>query len=241
MRAPVRIRIMPALMMLCAACTLGLGDQHPGRRGDVEPIGDTQVHHLEVDQPRTWDPSPARWSVTLSWQAPNADVDHYEVQRNGIAVAERVAEPSFTDPAVEPEHTYVYSVMAIDVDGQRSMPAKTKVKTNGPKLADARLEGKFLVKMHATSSYGLSGGTEDGAFFFLFDPRCHAGACAVRWSVQKRQTEATLPHDGARYAGTIHQPFQIHDCHGGSMKETAVAPGCMTAGIHWTLQGMAQV
>jgi hypothetical protein len=99
-----------------------------------------------------------------------------------------------------------------------------------------------------------------------FDPACKQGACPVTFAVRGRGKFGTLRRKGATYTGTVHGPFYLRSCHGGSInetldiklrvraaqpsggqwrasaiegsiRETAAASGCMTAHISWTFKG----
>jgi hypothetical protein len=208
--------------------------------------------------------------VTLSWDAPSGfEVDHYQVDRDGREASNAVTGTTFTDRDAEPGATYRYSVIAVDASGAQTRPTVTTMKTGTPPVAEARLEGPFVMKLHITSQSGLQGGARGGGIIFLFDPSCGSGACDVEWRRRGSSGSGTLVRSGASYAGTIHAPFFVHSCQGGAISETLVfhlrarageafhgewrvakidgtldesAPafGCVTAHLSYRLTGFAQ-
>jgi hypothetical protein len=225
---------------------------------------------LRVEQPGTWKADPKTWSLSLSWEAPSAlEVDHYEVMRNGRTLTKDLFRTRYTDDSAEPAATYRYSVIGFDVDGNHSGPATATVDTGSPPVADARLEGRFGMKMHITSQTGLTSGASGGGLVFLYDPRCGSGPCDVTWSRQGSSAGGTLSRSGASYRGTVSAPLLVNSCHGGTLDETLVfatrvieagvvhgewratkiegtldesapASGCVTARISWSYTGFAQ-
>jgi hypothetical protein len=208
--------------------------------------------------------------VTLSWDEPSGfEVDHYRVDRDGRTVSDGVSSTTFTDADAEPGATYRYSVIALDPSGAQTRPALTTVKTGVPPIADARLEGRFVMKLHITSQSGLQGGAHGGGIIFVFDPACRSGACNVSWSRQGSSGSGTLVRNGTSYSGTVHAPFFVRSCQGGAISETLVfhlrvrageafhgawraakidgtldetahAIGCVTAHLSYRLTGYAQ-
>jgi hypothetical protein len=178
---------------------------------------------LQAEQPSRWKEDPKSWSVTLSWNPPPGfEVDHYRVDRDGRTVSSAASGTTFTDRAAEPGATYRYSVVAVDSSGAESQPGTTTVKTGSPPAADARLEGRFVMKLHITSQSGLQGGAHGGGIVFVFDPTCGSGPCDVVWSRQGSSGSGTLMRSGASYGGTVHAPFFVHSCQGGAISETLV-------------------
>jgi hypothetical protein len=173
------------------------------------------------------------------------------------------------DQDVLPETPYHYEVTAVDAGGVRTDTASVTVDTNAPPVADARLEGRFAMKMHITGQGGLQGGASGFAMLFLYDPACAKGACDVTWSRKDRPGSGRIPLAGGAYHGTVHSAFQIRSCHGGTLTETlafttkvveasvihgqwratkiegtlhesAPASGCVTATIDWKFTGFIQ-
>jgi serine/threonine-protein kinase len=85
---------------------------HSGDRSD--PVEFPPVTAL-LAPPELAEPSVDELSVTLTWE-PVTGADHYEVQRNGEAIADGVEGTRFTDPEADiGEHDY--AVTAVDADG----------------------------------------------------------------------------------------------------------------------------
>jgi hypothetical protein len=176
---------------------------------------------LQFEQPSRWTADPSTWAVTLSWDEPAAfDVDHYEVVRNGKTIATDVDVTSFDDDGVEPGETFRYSVRAVDAAGAATMPAQTVVKTKSPPVEDARVEGKFIAKLHITSQSNLKGGASGGGAFMTFEPACKQGPCDIDVTFSK--ATGSLARDHASYDGTVRASFHLHSCTGGTITETLV-------------------
>ena len=225
---------------------------------------------LRADQARVWKADPKAWSVVLTWDAPPGfEADHYEVRRNGRTLDDDLPGTRLVDQDVEPETAYGYEVIGVDAGGVRTGAATVTVDTNAPPVADARLDGKFAMKMHITGQSGLQGGASGGGMLFLYDPVCARGPCDVTWSRKGRTGSGRLDRDDASYDGTVSASFQIGSCHGGTVTETLVfttkvveaspvhgewratkiegtlhesAPssGCVTATIDWSFSGFIQ-
>jgi hypothetical protein len=236
----------------------------------ASPASPVDLTGLKADQPSRWRDDPKAWIVRLSWDEPiGFEVDHYQVARDGRTVSSAVSGTTFSDHDAEPGATYHYSVVAFDPSGAQTQPGVTTVKTGIPPLADARLEGAFVMKLHITSQSGLQGGAHGGGIIFLFDPSCRSGACNVVWSLRGSSGSGTLARHGASYAGTVHAPFFVRSCQGGAISETLVfnirvrageafhgqwragkidgtldesapALGCVTAHLTYRLTGFAQ-
>jgi hypothetical protein len=177
---------------------------------------------LTIDQP-SWKADPKGWKVTLSWDTPAGfEVDHYQVARDGRMVADDVSHTTYTDADAEPGTTYRYAVKAVDASGTTTQPASAAVQTGRPPLADARLEGRFVMKLHITSQSGLRSGAHGGGIVFVFSPTCHSGPCNVVWSLQGSSGSGTLIRNDATYGGTVHAPFFVRSCRGGAINETLV-------------------
>lgn len=164
-----------------------------------------------------WDPDPGSWSVTLTWNAPEGDLDHYEIRRNGKKLDTSVSATKFEDGDVEPETTYRYDVVAVDTSGTASKPATTRVKTGKLPTEDGRLDGQYIVKLHVvSSSLGLKG----GAIVFVFDADCREGPCDATWALKGEPGEGELSRSGASYQGHASTPLFIRSCHGSAIPES---------------------
>ncbi len=208
--------------------------------------------------------------ISVGWEAPEGfSVDHYEVRRDGKPVADSLTTTSFSDDGVEPGQKYRYSVVAVDTDGNETRPASASITTKQPPLAEARLEGRFLARLHVTSQSGLSRGANGGGDLFTFTPRCGSGACDVSWAGRHGPASGSLHRSGASYGGTVFGPHSIGSCHGGTVNETllfhvrltaaavvrgqwratkidgtlsesAASSGCVTGRISWSFKGAIQ-
>lgn len=239
----------------------------PSPSSSDEPDGPAS---LRADQAGVWKADPASWSIELTWDPPaDLEADHYEVTRNGKTIEGDLSATRFVDGVVVPETTYDYGVTAVDAGGATTASSAVAVETHAPPVADARLEGRFAMKMHITGQSGLQGGASGGGMLFLYDPACAKGPCDVTWSRKGRTGSGRLDRSDASYDGTVHGSFQIGNCHGGSLTETlafgtkvidagvvhgewratkiegtlhesAGASGCVTATIDWTFAGFIQ-
>lgn len=224
---------------------------------------------LHADQATVWAADPGRWSVVLTWMpAPDFTADHYEVTRDGRRLDDSPG-TRLIDHGVLPQTTYRYGVTAVDAAGARTEAASVEVETNAPPLRDARLQGRFLMRMHVVQQSGLQGDVGGGTMLFTFDPVCADGPCNVTWRREGRIGYGRLSRDAGNYAGRARAPFQIRSCHGGSLREklvlaakvvaagaahagwratrirgrlheSAFARGCVTARIHWRFAGSIQ-
>ena len=243
------------------------GSSSPSPSASEQPDGPGSVR---VDQASVWRADPKSWSVEVTWDPPpDFEVDHYEVRRNGRTIEDGLSATRLVDRDVAPEAGYDYDVTAVDAGGARTAASRVSVDTNAPPVADARLEGRFAMKMHITGQSGLQGGASGGGMLFLYDPACAKGSCDVTWSRKGRSGSGRLARSDASYGGTVHASFQIGSCHGGSLTETLVlstkvveaseirgewratkiegtlhesapASGCVTATIDWTFAGFIQ-
>jgi hypothetical protein len=264
-------------LLLGAAC-VSAGDSpafppgSPGTAGasSAAPTPTDPPAALHADQAGVWEADPGRWSVVLTWMpAPGFTADHYEVTRDGRRLDDGSTATRLVDRAVLPETTYRYGVTAVDAGGVRTETASIQVETNAPALRDARLEGRFRVRMHVVEQRGLQGDVDGGTMLFTFDPACAGGPCDVTWRRAGRAGSGRLNRDRGTYAGTADASFQIRSCQGGILRErlilatkvlaasaahgwwqaakirgrlheSAVAPGCMPAGIRWRFAGFVQ-
>ncbi len=238
----------------------------PGVSASPSPVA--AVTGLEASQPQSWHTEPTSWLVTLSWTAPEGEtqLSGYTIVRNGKPIASGVTATTYEDANVEPGITYHYSVLARGADGGESQPVSVNLKTHKPSLANARLDGRFIVRMHVVSQRHLTGKVQALPAQFNFVPTCGSGACGVKWSAKGERGSGRLPKRRAAYAGTVRSTFRISSCHGGSVFETLVihlhvtaakvlhhewrasklegtlsesasSPGCLTGHIDWSYAG----
>ena len=209
--------------------------------------------------------------MTLSWEQPSAPfvVHHYVIERNGKLLAGDVIGTKYVDEEAEPGSTYHYSIVGVDVAGTRTGPGVVVVKTHAPPVQDARMDGRYVVKFHITEQGNLTSGASGFPELFTFKPRCGSGACDVSLSIKKVSGSTVLSRSGSSYSGTLHAPFLIHNCHGGTvtetlvfhlhplaagpvrgqwlvtkfegtMDETASSSGCLTGHLAYALSGIVQ-
>jgi hypothetical protein len=225
---------------------------------------------LHADQPRVWRADPRAWTVVLTWRPPAGfEADHYEIERNGRTLRTDLPGTRLVDQEVIPETEYRYGVTAVDVQGTRTAAATVTVETSAPRVADARLDGRFAMRMHITDQGGLQGGASGGGMLFRYEPVCENGPCDVVWSRVGSPGSGRLDRDDASYDGTVRAPFVIGSCRGGSVTETLVfgtrvveasavrgqwratkitgtleesasSSGCVTATIDWNFTGFVQ-
>jgi len=187
----------------------------------TSPAPAVELTGLQIEQPSSWKSDPSTWVVTLSWDEPAGfAVDHYDVTRNGKTIAEDVRITSLEDDGVEPDATFHYSVRAVDAAGVETMPARTTVRTKSPPVEDARLEGKFIAKLHITSQSNLQGGASGGGAILGFEPTCKQGPCDA--AVTFSHATGSLARDHASYDGTVRASFLLKSCTGGTITETLV-------------------
>lgn len=212
-----------AVVIILIATQLG-GGKDEGGAGDgggtgpapsvsAEPL---TLAGLKADAGK-WNADPGSWSVTLTWDAPEGDIDHYEVRRNGKKLDTSVTTTEFEDREVEPETTYRYDVVAVDSAGTASNPATTHVKTGKLPTEDGRLEGQYIVKLHVVSS---SLGFKGGAIVFILDSDCREGPCDATWALKGHPGEGNLGRSGASYEGHASTPLFIRSCHGSAIPES---------------------
>ncbi len=225
---------------------------------------------LRADQPAVWRSDPESWSVVLTWLPPSGvQPGSYEVTRDGLVLEEALAGTRLVDQDVLPRTTYRYGVTAVDVVGARGETASVKVVTDAPAVGGARLQGRFRMRMHVLGQRGLRDYVGGGTMLFGFDPGCADGPCDVRWRRQGRSGSGRLVRRAASYHGEVRASFQIRSCDGrrrkerlsfhlrvaaaavirgrwratrirGRLRESAPAPGCVTARIQWTFAGSLQ-
>ena len=233
------------------------------------PTENFAIEDLEIHEPH-WRADGANWRLTLTWLAPaGLDIDHYEVARDGVTIDDGVGSTTFRDKGVEPGARYRYSVIGLDADGEATRAVVESIKTGEPSLADARLEGSFVVRMRVERASGTKNPVRGGAIFFSFEPSCAQGACSVRWKLRNSRTEGTLRRDDAAYTAKLRTPFFVRNCFGrltdealdvrlrvsagaplrhewratkieGSIEEVSSHRKCVTASIDWDVHGALQ-
>jgi hypothetical protein len=277
----VRIRIaIGSLTLVMAVACVSVGSPEPSSsRTDASastsslspsPSQPGPPDALKADQPSVWKADPKSWAVVLTWDPPPGfEADHYEVDRNDHSLDADLPGTRLVDQDVLPETPYRYEVTAVDAEGVLTATASVTVDTNAPRVSDARLEGRFAMKMHITSQSGLQSGASGGGMLFVYDPVCGNGPCDVTWSRADRPGSGRLSREDARYDGTVHAPFLLHSCHGetltetlvfttkvmdasvvhsewratkiqGTLHESATSSGCVVAGIDWNFAGFVQ-
>ncbi len=269
-RPPRRLAVLCTSVLILAGCTSGEG---PADGTSSGPPGETPgpgvIVQLRADQPAEWDPSGRGWAVSLTWStSPGGAGDRYEVRRDGVPIARDLTEPAYRDHGVDPGVAYGYTVLGTDPSGVLT-PARIGVRTGAPPVADARLEGSFLVELRVSESSGLSDTASPGHLLFRYAPRCRQGACAVRWSVRARAPDGLLARSAGRYGGRASGPFMIRSCNGrplrdrldvsttvvgagpiarrwratqiaGVLSEEGHAAGCAPAHLRWRFAGVIQ-
>lgn len=260
--------------LLLAACSSSAGDDpvatSPAAASSPAPVEATRIEGFTIGQP-AWKADGSNWRLTLSWDPPQAfEVDHYRVERDGVTVDDDVTGASYEDLDVEPGSRYSYEVSGVGLDGRTTLPAVERVRTGEPRLADARLEGTFAVRMVVRRASGTENPVRGGAISFTFDPSCGEGACPVRWSMRQTGAEGKLRRDGAVYGGDLRTPLFIRNCFGkvvdeavdvrlrvtsaaalqrgwratkleGTIDEVSSFSGCVTAAIEWSVRGALQI
>ena len=222
-----------------------------------------------IEEP-AWRPDGGDWELVLTWRAPDGSaIDHYVVTRNGVTIDRDVESASYSDVDVEPGARYRYAVVGVDADGVETEPAIASIKTDEPKIALARLEGTFVVRMAVDRSSGTADPVRGGAISFTFDPACRSGPCAVGWAIRRAKTDGKLRRVDAVYTAKLRTPLFIRNCYGalvdeslvvrlrvtraapldgewratkfeGSIREISSYGGCVTATIDWNVHGSLQ-
>jgi hypothetical protein len=276
----VRIRIaIGSLILMTAVACVSVGSPESSSNGTVASAASSPPSAspsqpppdaLKADQPDVWKGDPKSWAVVLTWDPPPSfEPDHYEVDRNDHTLDADLPGTRLVDQDVLPETPYHYEVTAVDAEGVRTATASVTLDTNAPPVSDARLEGRFAMKMHITSQSGLQSGASGGGMLFVYDPVCGNGPCDVTWSRAGSPGSGRLSRDDATYDGTVHAPFLLRSCHGDSLAETlvfttkvmdasvvhsewratkiqgtlhesATSSGCVLAGIDWNFAGFVQ-
>lgn len=276
----VRLRIaLGCVALLAAVACISVGTPAPSQNGtdaptasgpSPSPIAHDPPSSLRADQANVWKADPKSWSVVLKWgPPPGFEADHYEVDRNDRTLEDDLPGTRLVDQDVVPETQYRYEVSAVDAGGVRTDAASVTVTTKSPPVADSRLEGRFVMRMHITGQNGLQGGASGGGMLFVYDPACASGPCDVTWSRKGSPGSGRLSRHDANYDGTVHAPFALKSCQDGTVIETLVfttkvveanvvrgswratkiqgtlhesvaASGCVVGTIDWTFTGFVQ-
>jgi hypothetical protein len=261
-----RIAAVLGVLSVLGACT-GSDAPLPPPSGSTIATDDASIGPVRADQPK-WRPDGANWAITLSWEPPEGvELDHYVVLRDGRTLTEDVTEPSFVDEDATPAARYRYSVLGVDTEGTRTEPGSVSIRTKKLSLVDARLQGRFVVRLDRGAFSGLQGTPRDIPGLGLqFEPACNAGPCPVTLAIRGSGRYGPLRRNGASYSGTVRGPFTIRSCQGGtvdatlvvgvrirtagavggqwrataiqgSIQESAAPAGCLTGRISWTFKG----
>ena len=266
-RPPRRLAAFCLSAFLSVGCTAGDGPADTPAPGS--PHTGTIVA-LRAEQPSAWDPAGRNWAVTLTWATtPGSAADRFVILRDGVPLQQDLPRSTYRDLNVDPGVTYAYAVLGTGPRGGTTPPALVRIRTHAPSLAQARLDGSFLVDLRATSSSGLSAPAPPGPLLFRYTPRCRGRTCPALWSVRARATQGVLDRSGASYRGVARGPFMIRSCNAGAIVgrlvvttrvvaagpverswlatriegtvlETGRVPGCTPARIRWRFAGVIQ-
>jgi hypothetical protein len=267
MRRSLRLFGVAVLALCLGACTsMASTTDRVAHRVTVSPAPRPAVEGLTIAEP-AWQPDGSDWALALRWEAPAGTLlDHYEVWRDGRPLDEQVPGLVWTDRRVEPGTRYEYAVLGVTADGVRTQPSRSTIRTDTPPVADARLDGSFVMVMHVEEAQGTGDPVQGGRVVFRFAPDCARGACSVVWTVRERDTHMTLARDGAIYSDRARTPLLIRNCFGdeidervlarfrvvgatsrrgrwqatkieGTVSERVAWKGCTTASIVWSVRG----
>ena len=178
------------------------------------PEGPAAVEGLRADR-RGWTADPDSWHVTLSW-GPVAGAVGYVISR-GDRRLDDVAEPGYVDTSVTPEGLYGYEVVAVDAEGNRSRPARVRVRTESLPKAAARVQGRWILLLKIRSSTISAGG---GRLIVTLTPTCGEGPCDVGWAFRDVGNSGTATERGPSYSGSGSGGFLTLDCHGSIVSAT---------------------
>jgi hypothetical protein len=144
--------------------------------------------------------------VTLTWSAPSGETEilGYLIYRDGTQVGTVPGSTTtYLDTNVTPGETYTYEVVTRGEGIQRSERVTTEVEVPVPSLSQARLEGPFDVHARTRSQRGYVGKLGKFTMGWDFEPKCHFGACATRWTdFTNEGLSSVLTRVGARYSGS---------------------------------------
>ena len=199
-----------ALIVVMALALAGCSGSSAGAGSDAA----SSQARPEVPRPTlTVDASP--FLVRLSWTVPTGvHVDGFVVTRDGHEIALLTGTASrYDDKDVSPPGYHVYGVEATR-GHQRSPAAMADARLAVPKLAAARLEGYFNIRLKVTSSSGYSGDLPKSAGWH-FRPKCRHGACDVIWSDNASHTGHAhgAARHGARYV-ISYSGYHFISCNG---------------------------
>ena len=207
------------LMILLLAVPLPIAACDSGGEGETRGATTT----VELLPPSGLTATAHGFRVELDWTPPSggAEVLGYEVRRGrGVLEVLPQTSTSLTDDDLRPGKKYTYEVRTRG-KGNFSEPASAEVRIKVPPLKAARVEGDFNVIAKVVSKTGYSRFGQGTTFGWHFQPKCHAGACAVVWrDVFAKRFHATLKRSGARYAGN-YTGFFLVKC-GGSNSTSSV-------------------
>ncbi|HXV32770.1 MAG TPA: hypothetical protein VD769_02075 [Gaiellaceae bacterium] len=161
----------------------------------------------------------APFEVVLTWEAPSADVQRFELFRDGASLAIVTGSTtSFTDEDVTPGQAYAYQIAA-QAGELVSERVNADAVTPVPPLRAARIDGTFNVATRFTRKTGY-GDYSRPNFGWRFVPRCRTGPCDVLVrDIHERRFRVRLERRGARYAGTYQGQFTI-ECEGNRSTST---------------------
>jgi hypothetical protein len=149
------------------------------------------------------------FSVTLNWVAPpGVPVTSNAILRSGTFVTQvNAPATTYTDIGVAPGQSYKYEIQA-QIGIRTSTKITVVVQTPVPALADARLDGHYIVKMKYLSQTGYITTPKPRTLDWVFTPLCATGACNVSW-IDEYYTHirATLRRTGTSYHGATHGFF----------------------------------
>jgi hypothetical protein len=253
--------------LVVTACT---GASGPGEGAPSvptpTPLERLVVGEFAITEP-AWRADGSNWALELSWTAPDgADIEHYEVRRNGVSIGTEIGETAFVDETAQPGTRYRYEVTGIDPQGRVTDATEASIETGEPALRQARLAGAFVVQMRVLEASGTRKPIRGGGIYFSFDPRCRSGPCDVRWGVRRATTDGLLRRRRATYAARLRTPLFVRNCFGdvvderldvrlrvtaaaavggqwratrirGSIVEVSSYSGCVTAAIEWAVSG----
>jgi hypothetical protein len=152
------------------------------------------------------------FAVSLHWTvgAGEGTVGGYTIYRdNAVLYATSGTGVTYVDKTALPEERYVYAVEAFAPGGDVVSASRASVHVHTPTApkAIARFAGLFNVRLHLTSSYGLTGVGNNTAGW-AFTPKCNEGPCGVRMSDLNHQLPTiTLARTGATYQGSGSEQF----------------------------------
>lgn len=208
MRKTVSIALVGAA--LTASGCMGGGGDEAATTSAAPPATST----AEEEPPAPLPPSDfaadaTPFEVVLTWEPPPADVQRFELFRDGASLAIVTGSTtSFTDEDVTPGQAYAYQIAA-QAGEQVTERVNADVVTPVPPLRAARLDGTFDIATRFTSKVGY-GGYSRPSFGWRFVPRCRTGPCAVLLrDIHDTRIRAQLARRGPRYVGTYRGPFTI--------------------------------